>query len=73
MLLLDVKQRKWATDIIEKLGIDSKLLPELRYSWEDCGGVNEEFASQSGLLPGTPCFGGGADNACSAVGNGIIE
>lgn len=35
--------------------------------------MTKEFAGKCGLLEGTVCIAGGADNACSAVGNGIVE
>ena len=72
-LLFDVRQRRWSEEVLHKLGIDPVLLPPVYESVDICGKITAEVAELTGLLAGTPVVGGGADNACSAVGNGIVR
>ena len=72
-LLLDISKKQWSTEICELLNIDPSLCPPLVYSHEEVGTVTAEFAEASGLAPTTRVFAGGADNACGAIGSGILE
>ena len=72
-LLLDVAEKRWSADICAAFGLDPALCPPLVESFDCVGGVLPEFAEQSGLLPGTKVFAGGADNACGALGAGIVR
>jgi len=72
-LLFDVKERMWSQPVLDLLGIDSDLLPKTYESVDVCGQITGEVAELTGLQAGTPVVGGGADNACSAVGNGIVK
>lgn len=71
--LFDVVGRRWATPLIEKLGLDRSILPEVRESVEVTGRITAAVAAETGLAAGTPVVGGGGDQAASAVGNGIVE
>jgi xylulokinase len=72
-LLFDVRNRRWSDVVLEKLGIDKELMPPCYESIDVCGRITPEVAELTGLKTGTPVVGGGADNACSAVGNGIVK
>ncbi|WP_159886691.1 xylulokinase [Paenibacillus puerhi] len=72
-LLLNVTGANWSDEICEAFGLDRKLCPPLVGSLEQTGTVQPEFASRSGLSTSTRVFAGGADNACGAVGAGIVE
>jgi xylulokinase len=72
-LLFDVRNRRWSEAVLNKLGVDPKLLPPVYESVDVCGKITPEVARLTGLKAGTPVVGGGADNACSAVGNGIVR
>ena len=72
-LLFDVRNRRWSEAVLNKLGIDPALLPSVYESVDICGTITPEVAALTGLQAGTPVVGGGADNACSAVGNGIVK
>ena len=72
-VLFNVREKKWAEEIISELDIDSKILPEVRESTEPVGSLTDEAAAELGLDPDTLVIAGGADNACSAVGNGITR
>ena len=70
--LLDVKERCWSKEILEKLDIDPALLPELVESTAVAGTITEEAAALTGLKAGMPVAGGGGDNMCAAVGTGVV-
>src|SRR5690606_3306943 len=72
-LLLDISKKQWSTEICELLNIDPNLCPPLVYSHDEVGTVTAEYAEASGLAPTTRVFAGGADNACGAIGSGILE
>src|SRR5436853_4957849 len=38
-----------------------------------CGAITDEVEQLTGLLARPPVAGGGADNACGAVGNGVVR
>ena len=71
--LFDVVRRRWARPLIDRLGIDASILPEVVESPERTGCVSKSVAASTGLAEGTPVVGGGGDQAASAVGNGIVE
>lgn len=72
-LLLDVRKRKWSAEFLQKTGISSEILPDLAESIEVCGQITSKIAKETGLKAGTPVVGGGADNTCGAVGNGVVR
>lgn len=72
--MLDLKNRKWAKDLIQELGIDfEKLVEEILPSQTVVGKINKEVSEATGLLEGTPVILGGGDVACAALGAGVIE
>jgi xylulokinase len=72
-LLFDVIKKRWSTGLLEKLEINQDLLPPVLNSFDLAGKITENIAEQTGLKFGTPVVAGGADNACGAVGSGIIQ
>lgn len=72
-LLLDVRNRCWSKEILDRLGIDSSILPEVLESIDLVGDLSPEAARETGLPIHTKVIAGGADNACGAVGNGIVR
>ena len=71
--LFDVAGRRWARPLIDKLGIDAAILPEVVESPQVAGRISATAAQSTGLRAGTPVVGGGGDQAASAVGNGIVQ
>lgn len=69
--LLDVPNRCWSSEILEKLSIDPALLPPLLESSDKAGTVTEEAAAITGLCTGTVVAAGAADNMAAAVGTGV--
>jgi xylulokinase len=72
-ILFDVGRRKWSQRILQALDLDPSLLPPVIASHEISGEITREAAEASLLRAGTRVVGGGADNACAAVGAGIID
>lgn len=72
-LLLDVEKKEWSREICGAFDIDPNLLPPLVNSLECTGNLLPEIAEETGLSKETKVFAGGADNACGAVGSGILS
>ncbi len=72
MQLLDVPNRCWSDEVLNKLGIDKKLLGKVYESPEITGYVKPEVAEKCGIAVGTPVVGGAGDNAAAAVGEGVV-
>lgn len=72
-LLLDVSEQKWSKEVAAAFGLADEFLPELVGSTSQTGTLLPEVAQKTGLLPQTKVFAGGADNACGAVGTGILS
>ncbi|MCL5986743.1 MAG: FGGY-family carbohydrate kinase [Actinobacteria bacterium] len=69
--LFDLKRRTWTNELYSEIDID--LLPNLAWSHEVIGEVNEEASRQTGLKKGTKVIAGTADAAAEALSAGIIE
>lgn len=72
-LLLDVANRRWSDEVMQKADIDQQLLPALFESPEVCGKVSAAGAEATGLRAGTPVVAGAGDQAAGAVGMGIAR
>ena len=73
MQLLDVPNRCWSREVLEKLDIDPGLLGKVYESPEITGVISEKAAALTGLKAGTPVVGGAGDNAAAAVGTGVVR
>jgi xylulokinase len=71
--LLDVVHGRWSEELLSLLDLDRRLLPPVIASEAVAGGLLPDVASQVELPGGTPVAGGGADNACGAVGSGVVR
>lgn len=72
-LLLDVANRRWSEEVAAKLAIPLEWLPPLYESNEVAGHLLPEAAERTGLAAGTPVVAGGGDQACGAVGVGVVR
>ncbi len=70
--LLDVANRRWSRELLDKLEIDPASCP-LATSPEVSAKVSGVGAEATGLAVGTPVVGGGGDQPAGAVGNGIVR
>lgn len=73
MQFLDVPNRKWSREVLDKLGVAYEWLPDVYESYEISGRLTKEAAALTGLPEGLPVAGGGGDQAAGAVGNGIVR
>lgn len=73
MQLLDVPNRCWSDEVLEKLEIDKSLLAKVYESVEVTGTILPEIAERTGLSVHTSVVGGAGDNAAAAVGTGIVR
>ena len=71
--LFDPKKVGWSETLLSALHISPGLLPPVHASAGIAGGLLDEAAKASGLRPGTPVVYGGGDQACQALGNGVID
>lgn len=72
-LLLNIEKNEWSAEIAEAVGIDVAICPPLIDATTEVGPITAQFAAETGLHPNTKVYGGGADNACGAVGSGIVK
>jgi xylulokinase len=72
-LLLDVAKREWSGEMLGLFGLSAELCPPLVESHALVGTVTSEFAAKTGLSEAVKVFAGGADNACGAIGSGILS
>ncbi len=71
--MFDVERGVWAPEVLEVVGLRPDQLPRVLRSVDVAGGLTRAAAEASGLPPGTPVVAGGADNACGAVGAGVVR
>ncbi|WP_099363990.1 xylulokinase [Fredinandcohnia onubensis] len=72
-LMLDVAKREWSQEVLDAFGLMPEFCPPLVESHDFVGTVIPEFAEVTGLSKATKVFAGGADNACGAIGSGILS
>jgi xylulokinase len=71
-LLLDVANKQWSRIVCDLVGVRSDLCPPLVESHGLVGTLAADVAAETGLTSQTKVFAGGADNACGAIGSGIL-
>ncbi len=71
--LLNVAKRQWSEAMLKGLGLTTDMLPTVHESPVASAEICDTAARETGLRAALPVAGGGGDNACSAVGNGVIE
>jgi len=69
----DPAARAWCWPLLRYLDLDPRLWPQVAPSHHVAGGLRLEAAQALGLRPGIPVVYGGGDQACQAVGNGILR
>ncbi len=71
-LLLDVKNKRWSSEMLEICSITQEVLPQLFESFEPVGKLKKEFCDLWGFE--NVVIGAGAgDNSAGAVGSGVVE
>jgi xylulokinase len=71
-LLFDTAHWRWSGEMLDAMELPDTLLPELGASAAMLGRVTSAAAAETGLPAATPVAGGGGDNACGALGVGVV-
>ncbi|WP_168123612.1 xylulokinase [Paenibacillus sp. HB172176] len=71
-LMLDVAGKRWSTEVLEAFELAESFCPPLVESHASVGGLLPEMLEKTGLPASVKVFAGGADNACGAIGAGIL-
>jgi len=72
-LVFDPAAHRWSEPMLQAVQVSAALLPEVAPSTAVHGVVSASSAALLGLAAGTPVVGGGADNACGALGVGCVS
>jgi xylulokinase len=72
-LLLDVGSKAWSREILSAFDLTESFCPPLVESHAQTGTLLPDMAECTGLSPDTRVYAGGADNACGAIGAGILS
>ena len=72
MLLLDVKNKKWSSQMLDICSVSESQMPKLFESYEVVGTLTEKAASVLGLPKTVKVVAGAGDNAAAAVGTGTV-
>lgn len=72
-LLLDIAKREWSQELLDLFQLSAGFCPPLVESHDFVGTVTDNIAKETGLSNKTKVFAGGADNACGAIGSGILN
>ena len=71
--LLDLSNLCWSQEILDLVGFEENVLPELVPSTHIAGGITQQAAEKTGLVAGTPVVMGGGDGLCAGVGAGCVK
>lgn len=69
----DIKQRSYANELLDELGLSLEKLPNLVSPSDIIGEVTKEAAEATELAEGTPVIAGSGDVMTNAIGSGVIE
>lgn len=73
MNLYDLQAGDWSDLILDAVGLERDVLPELHASTDVVGQVTARAAGETGLAAGTPVVIGGGDGCCAATGAGVVR
>ena len=71
-VLFDLAKRDWSMELIKELGMQADWFPTTLEGTQTNAGLTIAAAEATGLMTGTPVFGGGGDQAAAAVGTGAV-
>lgn len=70
--LLELRERRWAGQLLAELELDDTMLPVIHPSWAVTGEVRPALARRLGLPPGVPVVAGAGDSIACAAGAGVV-
>ena len=72
-LLYDFEHKRWHHELIDRLGLDARMLPEIRQATDLAGVVTDAAALALGLPAGVPVAIGAADAPAGMFGTGLTD
>ncbi|MFB1082292.1 xylulokinase [Jeotgalibacillus sp. JSM ZJ347] len=72
-LLLNVEKGEWSSEVLKAFKIEESRCPKLLFSTDQTGELLPDVISETGLNASVKVFAGGADNACGAIGAGVLK
>lgn len=72
-ILFDIQKRDWSDELIRIFHVPEDYLPKTFEGTQVTGGISKDAADATGLILGTPVYGGGGDQQAGAVGTGAVE
>ncbi len=72
MLLLDVKNKCWSSEMLSLCNVTEEQMPALYESYDKVGQVKADIAEKFGFVGDVTVCAGAGDNAAAAVGTGTV-
>ena len=72
LALLDPRTRAWSAPVLDAVGVEVAMLPELAAGTQAVGPVTRAFAERTGLSPGTVVVVGCGDEMAATLGAGVF-
>src|SRR5260370_34437164 len=69
--LYDIEKRTWSPSLVQVLGLDQQILPEIKRPIDLVGTITRECSAETGLLTGTPVAVGAGDFPGTLRGSGV--
>ena len=69
--LYDIEERTWSPSLVQILGLDERILPEIKRPIDLVGTITRESSAETGLLTGTPVAVGAGDFPVTLLGSGV--
>ncbi len=70
-LLMDIRSKRYLSELMEEYGLDTSKLPQLHKSSDVVGRLSGDAVEILGLKEGIPVVAGGGDGSCASIGAGI--
>jgi L-fuculokinase len=71
--VLDIDEDRWSSRILDTIGVDGRIFPEISQSGTQIGAVTKEASEKTGIPAGTPVATGGHDCEIGALGAGVTD
>ncbi len=71
--LLHLRERRWAPELVEFVGLDMSQLPEPNPSWSVVGALRPALVRRFGLSASIPVVAGAGDSIACALGAGVTS
>jgi xylulokinase len=71
--LLELRERRWAADLIGRMGLDTATFPAVVPSWSVAGEIRPALAHRLGLPECIPVVAGAGDSIACALGAGVVR